>query len=321
MVAYQNPIIFFLTIPSGATSGERVVIDGVDGVIQVFGPSSTGPNNGLVAEIGNGVGLEVFGALSTMQLTANPDGSAAINFWLNSAPTNQAVMFMGSDGSLRMNSQEWTSTVTGHPTFATMVMASPTGAKVIELGFIDATTDLFEQPLVLLTEDGGQAQLRARSDVILTTPSTKLQLQESPNFLFFAPDTVNFPNNALAINSGVNGQSAIVVFNESWHPLPLVNGWTPAAPGTDQAPQYRWYPDNTVGIRGIMTGGTSANFCTLPVGYRPAFTCQFPAIAATGATAGTSTSVVIRNTGVMSLSGVTVSGQQIGWGEIRFALD
>lgn len=62
--------------------------------------------------------------------------------------------------------------------------------------------------------------------------------------------------------------------DESWHTLTLSNGWVAGA----ITPQYRMMPDGTVLLRGLMTGGTTADgtiIATVPVGYRPTSRSRF----------------------------------------------
>lgn len=56
MVAFKNPIIYYLVIPSGATTGTRIILDGVNGFILVYDAS-----NNLVASLSGKMGTDQYG--------------------------------------------------------------------------------------------------------------------------------------------------------------------------------------------------------------------------------------------------------------------
>jgi hypothetical protein len=112
MVAFQNPIVYYLTIPSGATSGERVVIDGVNGVIDIYNSS-----NVLIAQIGNGAGLTLY-------------SGEGIVFADNADPNNHANIF-SSTTDIVIDGYTYTSSNTGHSVFDYFDM----GINQISIGF------------------------------------------------------------------------------------------------------------------------------------------------------------------------------------------
>ena len=60
----------------------------------------------------------------------------------------------------------------------------------------------------------------------------------------------------------------VVVPPETWHPIPFINSWTDySAPYSPCG--YRKLDSGLVILRGLCQGGTAANICVLPVGYRP----------------------------------------------------
>jgi len=56
MVAYQNPIVFFLVIPTNATTGARIVLDGINGFLLVYDA-----NNALIGSIAGRDGTDSLG--------------------------------------------------------------------------------------------------------------------------------------------------------------------------------------------------------------------------------------------------------------------
>lgn len=58
MVAFNNQVIQYLVIPSGATSGARIVIDGINGVILVYDS-----NNALIASVAPSPGTDPTGQI------------------------------------------------------------------------------------------------------------------------------------------------------------------------------------------------------------------------------------------------------------------
>lgn len=114
------------------------------------------------------------------------------------------------------------------------------------------------------------------------------------------------------------GSGSPLPATESWKTLPVSNGWGNVAGSTPA--QYRAMPDGTVMCHGTLTGGTSTTFATLPAGYRPGATVQFPAAGGTSVSAGTMLRVTITSAGVMAVVGEPAPGGSFTMDAVRFAL-
>ena len=61
-------------------------------------------------------------------------------------------------------------------------------------------------------------------------------------------------------------------FDDVWHDLTLLNGWSGYSDTIWGTPQYRKLASGLVIVRGLISGGTTSsgtNMAQLPVGYRP----------------------------------------------------
>lgn len=76
MVAFQNPIIQYLVIPSGATTGQRIVIDGVNGRIIIYDA-----NNNIVGEWDSTGVLTVQNDTNTGRIRLVPQGEPGQGFF------------------------------------------------------------------------------------------------------------------------------------------------------------------------------------------------------------------------------------------------
>lgn len=109
---------------------------------------------------------------------------------------------------------------------------------------------------------------------------------------------------------------------ETWHPMsPLAAGFS--AGGT--APEFKLYPDATVGLRGAVnltaTEPAGTTFFTLPGAYAPTATMQFVTQASlSGNTLGQST-VQVLSTGAVRTGASGGSGGFVSMDGIRFPVD
>lgn len=231
MVAYQNSVISYLVIPSGATSGERIVIDGINGVIDIY--DSLGD---LVAQIGNGIGLLIIGTNVTAML-GNAGGNPALVFWLNSSPNLLYGLQTDSVGDILLFSRQYNSSQTGHPIFDIFALDQ----NSIELGFqtVGGATS-FEGPLLIMNDS---------------------------NLLIYPNFTVSSSALAANVSSGVPWWSG----GQSWVNVTFAGNWANAgAPNAnvqcifmpDGTVRMRGLAFNTSGTSG-------ANVFQLPAGYFP----------------------------------------------------
>lgn len=111
----------------------------------------------------------------------------------------------------------------------------------------------------------------------------------------------------------------ILGIGEVWHNVTFANGWANLG-GSWATAQYRWMPDGTVLLKGVVFNGTKADgtvMTTLPVGYRPAQDHIF--MGGNASAAGTTPGVRIFTSGQIQCFGLaaTVSGAH-SWDGIRF---
>jgi len=101
MVSFNNPVIQYLVIPSGATSGARIVLDGVNGFILVYDAFDS-----LVASVAGKPGSDNFGNFiypgvtsydSTTQLIAVDLGAGQVIFQPLGNPSQTPASIIGTN--------------------------------------------------------------------------------------------------------------------------------------------------------------------------------------------------------------------------------
>lgn len=212
---------------------------------------------------------------------------------------DQGLVFAGQDGSLPDN-PSFELTPLGDVIWLNFA-PNQTLATSIEIGTL--ITGVLAMTL-------GSGEINGQAMALLSIASASSDGSQPPMIIASCPVVATLPGSDKT--------------PEVFHTLPLVNGWVVPAGGVDQPPQYKLLATNMVRIRGIMSGGSSVNFATLPTGYVPPKTIVVPVAAGSGVTAGASAQCVIRgaNTatpGLMSLSAVT-AGAQVGL-EFDFSID
>lgn len=231
MVAFQNPIVYYLTIPSGATSGERIVIDGINGVIDVYNSA-----NVLIAQIGNGAGLTLNSGTYTMQLSIN-SGLPEIVYWADATPSlTGGIVLDASTGAISMSCFPISNTVVpaDSPLIPTVVLQQ-TG---ITMGYV-APADPFGAAFI------NAGMVITQEDVTFQVVSTALG---------FSAYQVTLE---LAAGGGASGPPvgpAWVVQDGGWLALILENGWTNA--GSGYTPAARLMSNGVVYFRGALGAGT-----------------------------------------------------------------
>ena len=217
-----------LTLPFGATTGQRIVLDADQGVILVYDV-----NNDLVGSIAPddkpGVylgGISAYDNLSGQ--VANMDGvQVAFRAW---GPTTPAYV---ADGRIQSDNS-------GNSVPVVLVLIPPTyhlSGHGAELDLFSAVPDAFGFADGYATLSDSSAGTGRPIDFIISGS-------------VYAADPSN-----------------IVPTRESWHALPLSNAWANVGVGFQTA-QYRRMPDGNVRVRGSIGSGTANAFGTLPAGYR-----------------------------------------------------
>lgn len=95
MVSFNNPIIQYLVIPAGATTGTRIVLDGVDGFLEVFDS-----NNTLIASIAGRDGTDPNGNVVHKGVSSYDTGGGASNGTVDIQLSTGGINFLGRAGTV-----------------------------------------------------------------------------------------------------------------------------------------------------------------------------------------------------------------------------
>lgn len=112
-----------------------------------------------------------------------------------------------------------------------------------------------------------------------------------------------------------------LITTDAWHGATLT---TPGNWTINASPEYKLYPDNTVGISGELTAAanvaTQANLLTLPTAYRPATAQRITACTNNGTTSVAACLITISTAGVVQTIPAIATGNTLNL-NIRFPLD
>jgi hypothetical protein len=231
-----------LTIPFGATTGTRIVLDGTTGNIEIF--DST---NALVGVLSGGMGgfaegLTV-GKAGTIQaiLKVLGSGSGVLDFALNNAGFTDPVLSAAVVGG----------------TFAAIDLQ---GANNVTVGHRDRTR------VQANSSDGASS---ANTQFVYTDDA-------GVDHVFMSEDDngvgINSCQNLTASDPSVIGTPTTPTGPETWHDLrPLLNSFVGTVAGR-YPPQYRKTADGTIEVEGFMqlpAAYNSVTIATLPAVYRP----------------------------------------------------
>lgn len=297
-MSFQNlPIT--LIIPAGATTGPRIIIDGVNGVISVYDSS-----NFLVMQIEHD-GIYVASDLTNL-INAN---------WLKVSVT---------DG------------INGNPAFLIQPGLSDGGTETWDAGRITSREIVVgasaRQGLALYSPTATFQAFLKQSGIALNCEAIDGSVASSINYMAYRhifttvqQSNVNydFPfTEGVEIDcTDVTGSGGSIHWysngRETPHTMtPLLNSWGNATAGTAK-PSYRHIasPPNCVELRGqIHSPATfvSGVFFTLPVGYRPATQQYIFATRDTGATFA----IQVSSNGTCLVSGLTTGGVDLAFNGI-----
>jgi len=228
-----------LVLPYGATSGQRIVLDGVDGVILVFDSTNTPIASISPVEVVNGSTVTYFEGTTSYSDAKNvavhlsrEDGEVAFESYPN---INQFT----NTGYIKANNPY--SAGANYNTGA-LEIASPAVAGSQEHCVVTMYSE----------NAAGTVDSHIQFRTVAAGVDSAIQLEVAGKII------------AQVISGGVAA-------NETWHNFTLQNSWvTWGAPG--DTPGYRLMPDGTVQLRGWLKNGTLADgtqIATLPAGYRP----------------------------------------------------
>lgn len=103
-------------------------------------------------------------------------------------------------------------------------------------------------------------------DLRLSSPEGGAPTQVAQIFLTSQTNNANGSSISLLAEQVGMADAITLDTNETWHALPLVNGWVNFSAALPA--QYRKNVDGTVQMRGVIKTG-AGTVATLPVGYRP----------------------------------------------------
>jgi hypothetical protein len=270
MVAFNTQVIEYLVIPSGATTGQRIVIDGVNGVILIYDSS-----NVLVDSITFGPGTDGTGQSYLAGITSYNDpqrgsyaqlfnGALALSTPLATTPGGADVFDNTGVNGDQPVLQVFSPAVSGFP--------QPNAAYVQLFGANAANT---EQPYVWIGSRGGPAQ-----DI---------------NVLIGGQ--LRYTASSGGLGSGV----------EDWHQPTLNTNWANTGSGFGNF-AYRRNALGAVEFTGLIQWNGAATpapdpVFTLPVGYRPDRTVHVVALSSPGpGTNPTTENIEVTSAGVVQVT-------------------
>lgn len=237
MVAFKNSVVFSIVVPSGATTGQRIVIDGVAGVIDIYDSS-----NNLVAQMGNGIPLIINEGSFQMSIQPNAGGGGWPGIqWTQIGSLNQAYL---------------------------NVVSSPNNVPELGLNSGLSADPTQKRSILFLQEDNIDLMIKDNANNtygwinLHSAPAPTIELNLSK---FFTME--------LWVQGDPQSYAVLGVANETWHAMPYNANWgnlgSPWGNG-----EYIRTALGTVRFSGAaqwLNGVTAAPvpIFTLPVGYRP----------------------------------------------------
>lgn len=282
MVAFQNPVIQTITIPSGATTGTRIVIDGVNGTISVYDA-----NNVLVGQWRSSDAVMMFqNDAMTGKMEFHPSGLPGygsfpgIYFFAANTPGGfagaayiQANPDANNSPQIGINSGQYLDTSGLHEVRGRIFMAD----HGLTIGNIDVTTQNFV---------GGWIALDDNEFILaFTDPTTASTIG------IFAAGTKNFG-------------ADVPIITDTWQNVTFSNGWSNN--GGFSACQVRMDTSGYVRLRGSALPGTRTDgtvICTLPAAYVPPATKIVGAAVTASSNPTVLTRLIINTNGTIQVFG------------------
>jgi hypothetical protein len=240
-----------LVLPYGATTGPRVILDGIMGLIRLIG--------------GSGSSMEL-DPTSTIPIIRFRGPTGTQFAFVNAPPDTNGVPQIG------VNTGMIDSARVGRKVFYRMFLSSPGGhMAVVDINQLAIGGEHFFSETVCISGLRDTAGTRF-AYMWFDQAGAFLRYQDGPKI------TLDGTQFLLALHSdptkGIMWSTAkqrLAVIGEDWHAATLLAGWTNlGAPYTTAA--YYLQPDGMVRLRGILVGGTKTDgtvIATLPAGYRP----------------------------------------------------
>lgn len=331
MVAFKNTIIYFLVIPSGKTTGQRIVLDGIAGTISVYDSTNT-----LISQMGAGVPLTIFegNVTYTVKPNVNGDGKPGMQWdtaggdaFLNILQGGSGPPGIGINGGAYINAF-------GHGARRVLLLdnddagiggtslGSTIGGATREGGTLFVQDQLIKMSMMLNNVEKSSIVVQNPGFIALYSGSSAAPVSDAyvqvngnaGHSIYFNLDNSTSPARYAAVIEGQgNSQPVILVPNETWHTLALTAWVGSGAGGYFNGLQYRKDATGVVWLNGSITApaaGVTATITTIPAGFRPSsnvlgvfvYTTNAPKIA---------DFVLTASTGAFSMSaelGAAVSG-------------
>jgi hypothetical protein len=291
-----------LVLPYGATSGPRIILDGIKGLIQVI-------NSGGIIQLDPNATIPIISFISPSSPTkmsfinAPMDPNGVPQLGINSGLYNSAYfaepikarLYMTSSGSSSLQYVDVNELGIGGQ--------ANIGENFSELNLYDKTGTLLGE--VTISPNRVVMTGNATSPYVLVNPNeVQIGTGNTPNY-------VHYTNATGYLEDGVNG---------AWVTLTPMNGWSHRGAPLFENFGYKVTPDGRVQFRGSLNVGTNTNGTqianTLPVGIRPAFNkvCQ------AGGDGSNNVRLYVTNDGIPHIYGVPTSGGNVGFDSASYSL-
>lgn len=246
---WSNDQLTSLTLPQGATSGARIVLDGTRDVILVYNSLSQ-----LFASLAAGAGSDGLGNNFPQGFKVGVSGSAGVVIQPGSDGRTGIIFFPGivpnvsNDAHLQLNQQ---GVGTAQHSFLTIASA------------VDTTQN--DAVFINWHASPRDGTTFAKLTFAYQDPASVVH-----DYAVMDLSGLAVTGSITAVQPGTGTSRVNVAAAETWHAVAYANGWADFA--GHQAVRYRKSPENRVWLDGDAAPGTWANgtvIFTLPVGYRP----------------------------------------------------
>lgn len=307
--SWSNDQQLILTLPGGAISGARIVIDGTRDAILVYGS-----DNSLQMSIAASAGTDSLGNTFPEGFAVSPDASPGLRLGLLGGT---ALQYFPSGVSGDHNSAGTQLLAFGAGTAAWTLLAT-TATQMLDV------TDYVGVGLESNSDDGTSHTCIAKLNYIDTGGGVHSFVTVDATGGKVTAGTVT------GVKPGSGSGRGSVAQPETWHSASslLTSGWTTTGPtnplryrveGVGSGQQVRL--DGAVQTTGAGPWPAFGNVLVLPAGYIPAQNHKYVTPSAIDVTAGQSTVIVVTTGGVQAGQAFTAAGQQLYMDGVTFPLD
>lgn len=256
---YETAVITYFVIPAGATTGQRIVINGVSGEIDLYSSNNNlvgkwtplgwfQYQDGLSNQFPNG------NPLKNLQLAPNNAGFPTITITNSATGTGDPAFINGSNDGTSSDSTQLGLNGGQHtnPGGGTVRPRILLGNNALEMGFINPINQALKQARIYAGNQ--QVGLEAYSYTVDGQMQAHLDVDGTAHTITMAPDStqtggIKTPSLQL-VYSAVTSSAWLKVLNAGvWVNLAMVNGYVAGNP----APAITLLPDGTLALRGVFT--------------------------------------------------------------------